>query len=71
MELLCFEVKEKIRYPQLSKDLRVDLCVQVGIENTDKEWHKLYPYVNRKTKQIRLHEKKREKEMKERIFGGG
>lgn len=71
MELLCYEVKEKILYSGLSKDLRLDLCVQVGIENTDKEWHKLYPYVNRKTKPIRLHGKEKGKKYEKRMFGGG
>lgn len=69
MEIQCYEVKEKVGYPQLSKDLRVDLCVQVGIENTDKEWHKVYPYINRKKEPIKLHEKER-KNMNE-MFGGG
>lgn len=56
MELLCYEIKEKELYSDIcSENLRVDLCVQIGIENTDKEWHKVYPYINRKNRQIQLH----------------
>lgn len=72
LELLCYEIKERTSYSELSKDLRIDLCVQVGIENSDKEWHKIYPDIKRKMKPVKLHEKeKNEKEIKENGFGGG
>ena len=69
LELLCYEVHEKTMYSELSRDLRVDLCVQVGVEYSDKEWHKLYPNVNKRYKPIRLHEKIDKK--KNYDFGGG
>lgn len=69
LELLCYEVQEKRMYSELSEDLRVDLCVTVGIENCDKEWHKIYPYVNRSKETIRLHETIKDDE--EINFGGG
>lgn len=70
LELMCYEVKEKILYPQLSKDLRVNLCVQVGIENTDKEWHKIYPNIIHNNNPINLHSEREEK-YEEINFGGG
>lgn len=70
LEVLCYEVKEKIIYPQLSKDLRVDLCVQIGIENTDKEWYKIFPHILKTNKRIELHEEE-EEEIDEIQFGGG
>ncbi len=72
MELLCTEIKEKQLYPTLCKDLRVDLCVQIGIENTDKEWHKVYPNIinTHDNKPIQLHEQKYQDD-DEIGFGGG
>lgn len=65
LEYLCYEIKEKELYSEIcSEDLRVDLCVQIGIENTDKEWHKVYPYVNRRNKQIQLHSREELEETK-------
>ena len=75
MELLCYEIKEKVTYPQLcSKDLRIDLCMQIGIENTDKEWHKIYPYINKGNEKIQLHstkENERGFNINDIRFGGG
>ena len=71
MELLCYEIKERIGCPRLSKDLRVDLCVQIGIENDDKEWHKVYPDVLRGIDKIKLHEDDEENVCEEIMFGGG
>ncbi len=74
LELLCYEIKEKVAYPQLcSEDLRVDLCVQIGIENTDKEWHKIYPHINRRNDMIQLHsrEELEEEQIDERKFVRG
>lgn len=76
LELLCYEVQETRAYSEFcSEDLRVDLCVQVGVENSDIEWHKVYPYINRKPlKPIRLHEEREEnkcKQIMENRFGGG
>lgn len=73
LELLCYEIKERTIYSELSKDLRIDLCVQIGIENSDKEWHKVYPDIGRNFKKpIQLHKKEEEgKEIEEIGFGGG
>ena len=75
LELLCYEIKERVLYSDLCEDIRVDLCVQVGIENTDKEWHKLYPDIGRlqKMKQIQLHDRREEddKDLCRINFGGG
>lgn len=70
MELLCYEINEKNLCPQLSKDLRIDLCVQIGIENTDKEWHKVYPKILHTNNAIKLHDEI-EENYEEIRFGGG
>lgn len=73
LELLCYEIQEKVAYPQLcSRDLRIDLCLQIGIENSDKEWHRVYPNFINTSRPIRLHDlREEEKEIKEIRFGGG
>lgn len=73
LELLTYEINEKTAYPSIcSNDLRVDLCVQIGIENTDKEWHKVYPDILRKGELIQLHQKQNTHKKEDEIgFGGG
>ena len=73
LELLAYEIHEKTLYPSIcSKDLRIDLCVQIGIENTDKEWHKVFPHINHNNKPIPIHKTKEGTQKYEEIpFGGG
>ena len=75
LELLCFEIKEKTAYPTIcNENLRIDLCTQIGIQNSDKEWHKVYPHINReRPEKIRLHDDNKNecKKIMKEMFGGG
>jgi hypothetical protein len=76
MELLCYEIDEICNYDKGCGKLKLDLCLQVGIKDTDKEFHKYYPNIGPKNKRIRLHkERERREEIEDEIerltFGGG
>lgn len=76
LELKCYEIHETVPHTDLcSRDLRIDLCVQVGVEDSDIELHKIYPYVNRtRMDKIQLHKSREENKCKEIMkdrFGGG